>query len=386
MTMNDMSRAVTETGRNSTSPNLSLLVGGFGPLGEGTSAGIDWMTFVDGDRGDVLTHRGLLAELPSPSWLAYERLDGHEVIYTVLEHTAEVVSLRLFWLGGRPHLVLLSRVRVPGRNPTHVARVDDPAGFKHLIVACYGDGAVCVLPVDHEGRLGEVEQTLPGEGNGPLPAQRGSHAHWIQPLPDGRVLTSDLGADRVRIHRWEHHMLRRVGAVVCAPGTGPRDIHMLPMPAGFGMWTAAVVGEWGCTVITLTPRRPGSDDIAINDVVDLGYRGHDQAASLAFVPDDSRDPGTGFAYVGLRGSNRIVPLRWENARLFRLADSGTDDWHAGVPSGGDSPRHILAAGRRLLVANQFSGTVDSFSVAENGDPVHTGQLSLGSPTTLLPLR
>ena len=412
----DATNATNKTSVGRAYGDQDVLVGGFGPLGHGTSRGIDLVSLTRDDRdgspdgAGMLVHRGLAAALPSPSWMIREpregRDDGHDVIYAVLEHTQEVASLRLERArNGRdgrvwPTLTLLSRVSVPGHSPTHLALVRDAEGARHLIVACYEDGMVCVLPVDRDGLLGEVEQSIPGEGSGPLPAQEGSHAHWVLPLPDGRVLTSDLGADRVRVHCWEHHTLRRVGEVVCTPGTGPRDIHLMPLPAGSRVpWTAAVVGEWGCTVTMLAPKEDDSQRIIVSQGVDLGSDGHDQAASLAFVSDDPRRSAdgvnvssNGFVYVGLRGSNRIVPLRWENGRLSRLeapgagaSHDGGNSWRAGVPSGGAWPRHIAALGRRLLVANQNSGTVDLFGVAADGELVHRSRLSVGSPTVVMPL-
>jgi len=68
-------------------------------------------------------------------------------------------------------------------------------------------------------------------------------------VPDGRVLTSDLGADRVYVHHWEHGELVREGEVVLEPGTGPRDQHLLPVASDdlAHDWRVAVVGEWGGT-------------------------------------------------------------------------------------------------------------------------------------------
>lgn len=63
------------------------------------------------------------------------------------------------------------------------------------------------------------------------------------------MLTSDLGADRVYVHHWEHGELVREGEVVLEPGTGPRDQHLLPVASDdlAHDWRVAVVGEWGGT-------------------------------------------------------------------------------------------------------------------------------------------
>ncbi|MDF7640688.1 beta-propeller fold lactonase family protein [Bifidobacterium sp. ESL0784] len=367
---------------------------------------------------------GVASDVPSPSWLLREG----DTVFAVLEDTDEVASLRIVYKddhsndnpakNGKVKLEELSRVKLPAKSgPTHAAIAVDPLLGRHLITADYQDGTVCVLPIDADDVLGPVAQVMHGDPDhhGPLPAQEGPHAHWILPLADGRVLTTDLGADRIYVHHWEGSRLVRTGFISLAPATGPRDLHVLPGPSGD--WRIAVVDEWGCTVTILEPvdrngvgsavgqdNKDGeqSEEFWVAQTVGLGGDGGehpDQAASLAFVPDalhvtdssegqDTEVPpfSSGFVYVGLRGSERIVTLYWDGRKLSRLAAESEAGWKGrGISCGGKRPRHIKAVGNMLIVANEVSDNLSLFRVADDGEPVHLGDYPAGSPTVVLPL-
>ena len=500
--------------------DVVLAVGGFGALRGSSCPGIEAVTLHaavlaadnDGSPVNVSLHKeGVLAGVPSPTWIAR---DG-DLLYAVLEDTNEVAAFRIdrnaavtdstAAAGAKtgdsassdvktgedetdhtaadhtaadhtvadnitpsntaavPALTELSRVPASGVSPTHAVVATDDLGDKHLIVANYADGHVCVHPIAADGSVLAPTQVLAGEGHGPLPAQEGPHAHWILPLPDGRVLSTDLGADRIYVHRWQSGKLVRVGVVRLAAGTGPRDLHLLPIAnkdatTSGADWRVAVVGEWADTVTLLGPvpdssdkangqngdsaQSADSDGIRVLQTVSLGGDARDQAASLAFVPwtvlrrgirqtiqnngssaratsrnpDNRNDDGThdvdahgtsiehgigpdsltnespttipvdespadGIAYVGLRGSERIVALAWDGERLSRLAPEYEPSWRGrGIDCGGSRPRHILPVGNVLLVANEVSNNLTVFQLGPDGEPVHAADLPSGSPT------
>lgn len=405
---------------------MTFLTGGFGALNGSHCPGIERLTARVGAEQRLALHHGeLLADVPSPSWI--ER-DG-DLLYATLENTDEIATLRIGTDpdSGALRLTELSRVPSRGSSPTHAAVAADDTGRKHLIVANYMDGHVSVLPIADDGSAQEPAQVLAGAGHGPLPAQEGPHAHWALPLPDGRVLTTDLGADRIYVHHWNDGELVRVGAVRLAPGTGPRDMHLLPMQtSGSGDeagWRVAVVDEWGDTVTLLGPdgaaRHTAGDDGATDDAdgirvlqtIDLGGDASDQAASLAFVPwqilrgqEQPGLPGTdapraaggadpaaerpyaGLVYVGLRGSERIVALSWDGVRLARLAAPDEPCWSGrGIDCGGRRPRHILAVGGLLFVANEVSDRITVFAIGPDGAPTPAADMPSGSPTVVVRL-
>lgn len=394
---------------------MDIVVGGFGELRNAACPGIEQLILKaggnasnDSDDAALLSRGRLLADVPSPTWMElHTAADGSQVLYAVLEDTNEIASFRVEGVGDSLRLVELSRVPTPGHAVTHVVFVRDDEGQGRLITADYADGYVCVHPVTESGVILEVAQMLRGEGHGPLPAQECPHAHWVQPLPDGRVLTSDLGADRIYVHHWEHGELIREGAVTLAPGTGPRDQHLLPVDSDDPAhdWRVAVAGEWGGTVTLIGPE-PGHDakhsdngTIRVLQTVSLGPDAlpkPDQAASLAFVPWNALQGNAGavaasegiagLAYVGLRGSERIVTLLWDGKRLTRLDEPDVPGWRGrGIDCAGSRPRHLLAIGNLLLAANEASNNVAIFRLSADGEPNLAATLPSGAPTVFVRL-
>jgi 6-phosphogluconolactonase len=428
---------------------MDILVGGFGPLNGQTCKGIERFALtVDAhnassaakceDEAEVereteggngcndsntirVLRRDVLADLPSPTWL--ER-DG-DMLYAVLENTGEITSLRIECDDDGLRLRELSRVPVQGDGPTHAAIAVDDEGQRHLVVADYGDGSIAVHPIGDDGGAMHGTQLLRGEGHGPLPAQAGPHAHWVLPLPDGRVLTTDLGADRIYVHQWDHGALRRIGAVMLAPGTGLRDMHL--MPTNDGGWCVAVVGEWGDSVTLLAcddvskgsaehghegghehERDTGGDGIRVVQTVDLGGDPGDQAASLAYVssaavlaarpdgsaraahsagsarPGESTPTAAGFAYIGLRGSERIITLAWDGERFARLAEPETPGWRGrGILCGGKRPRQLVAFDTLLFAADETSNNIAVFELLATGEPCERAHFDADSPTVIV---
>lgn len=358
--------------------DIDLLIGGYGSLQGSHGRGIELCTAHITDDGVAsLHHQRLLSDVPSPSWLERYRVGGTvDMVYAVLENNRGLAALRIDDDHDSCRLTLVSHVAVIGDGPTHVAVATDDQGNAHAITANYVSGSISVFPINTDGSLGDVSQTLPGdpdEGHGPLPAQEGPHAHWILPLPDGRVLSTDLGADRIYVHRWMNGELVRTGMVRLAPGTGPRDMHLLPVASEsnhFDEWRVAVVNEWGRTVTVLD-----ANDLRILQTIDLDAEPADQAASLAFIP--SANGYEGMAYVGLRGSDRIVALSWDGRTLTRRES---------VSSGEGRPRHLCAIGRYLIAANETQDHLTMFHSDETGHLTVAHDLPIGSPTVILPLQ
>lgn len=199
---------------------------------------------------------------------------------------------------------------------------------------------------------------------------RVSRAHSAVFLSDGRIATTDLGFDLVRIWRPTASGLRVDHEVVLPLGTGPR--HMVLHPSGH----LHVVTEYSCEVFTLGRGRDGRwallGGVAASP---LGGGGGDAAAELA------RSRSGDFLYAGLRGSNTIATLRvrdsGDRVELVALADARVD-W----------PRHHLVARDTLLVAGQRSDDVVSLTIDERtGVPgVLRHRAEAPTPTCLLPAR
>lgn len=122
----------------------------------------------------------------------------------------------------------------------------------------------------------------------------------------------------------------------------------------------------------------------------------DQAVSLAFVPWNALQGNAGavaasegiagLAYVGLRGSERIVTLLWDGKRLTRLDEPDVPGWRGrGIDCAGSRPRHLLAIGNLLLAANEASNNVAIFRLSADGEPNLAATLPSGAPTVFVRL-
>jgi 6-phosphogluconolactonase (cycloisomerase 2 family) len=168
-----------------------------------------------------------------------------------------------------------------------------------------------------------------------------------------RVLTLDLGADAVHEHDLS---MTRLRTVRLPAGTGPRDL--LPLPDG----RIAVLGELSGDVLTLSPALEVLHSARIP-----GFSDGDHAAALALVRER-------FVVTGVRGSDVLATLEVTDAGLEPVAS---------VATAGRWPRHLVADGSVIHVANQLSSTVTSFSVDARGIPTLLGEpVAVPSPTCL----
>ncbi len=388
-------------------------LGGYGAGMEGSADGIGLLAGDEGHEATSLAYRGAVTETPSPSWLAqHPTLD---VVYAALEGDAAVQA---FARSGESSLSPLGEPVPVGQYVCHVGV--SPSGAS-LIASCYGDGRVVRVGVDADGRLipaavdraAALRAAFFGEpapddaagadtpdvgqipGNGPTsgvsaprvkaPAgtgvaasdpyaasgmERESHAHASAFLPDGRIATTDLGFDLVRIWRASATGLILDHEVVLPQGTGPR--HMVMHPSGH----LHVVTEYSCEVFTLAASREGHWGVVSSTVsAPIAQVGFDFPAELARTRDGA------FLYTALRGSNTIAALRVRDGGAalepIALADSGVD-W----------PRHHLVHEGKLLVAGQRSDTISLLDLDERtGAPLGIRhQAQVPTPTHFLPVR
>jgi 6-phosphogluconolactonase len=327
---------------------------------------------LDAAVGRSLEWLGTAAETPSPSFLATH--PTAPVLYAVCE-TAGVVraySVDPDKAGNRgPALEQLGEAWSTGDAGCHVAV--DPRG-RFAIVTCWGDGRVILFGLDARG--GIVSRTIAPAARDPhahrnpaypaLGTARASRAHSSLILPDGRVLTTDLGLDVVRI--WTHDRLRglvRAGFVTLPFGSGPR--HLALHRDG----RVLVLSEYSVEVFTLAPNDEGGFDLVHSTpAVHDGAAEGDAGAHIELSADSTR------AYVGIRGSNRIAVLSVDDEGAHPLQAS---------PSGGDWPRHHLVHDGLLRVAHERSNEITTFALDAAtgliGEPLDS--LGVGSPTCLV---
>lgn len=305
---------------------------------------------------------GSATGITNPSFLVVSA-SGHH-LYAVSETgrsgdgpPGAVHAFRIVTSGADVELVALNHQASGGDHPCHLA-ID--ASGRWLAVSNYGTGSVTVLPIRHDGTLGEIASLQRHDGSGPNVRQDGPHAHAASFSPDGRfLLAADLGIDRVLVSEFhpDSGSLRRHGEAVSRAGAGPR--HMAFHPDGAHLFvvneldntvtlydwdTRAGVLRERCTVSTLPPGAP------------------DNIAADVRVSTDGR-----YVYVSNRGHDSVAVFDFDRSRLIRVAvRSCGGSWPRGLGLG--------PGGHHLLAANERADAVAVLPLLEGG-------ADLGTPTS-----
>lgn len=288
--------------------------------------------------------------LVNPSWLLANR-EG-TVLYALHADQDYASSFAIDRETG--HLSLLSRASTGGVNGVS-AKLDPTESY--MVLANYGSGHVCVLPVLADGSLGDVVQAvaLPGA---PRELHRVGHQEHSQPHdivfdPSGRfVVAPDKGLDRNFVFKFNKKKgsLNPAGQgyAEARSGAGPRHVAFHP-----GRPVAWVLNELDSTISTQGwDARSGT--LSPRDVISTlpgDFTGDNQASEIAFSAKTST------LYASNRGHDSIAMFR------VNRADGGLRPigWQA---SGGKVPRFFAfdPSGRFLYVAHLRSHTIRRFDV------------------------
>jgi 6-phosphogluconolactonase (cycloisomerase 2 family) len=220
-------------------------------------------------------------------------------------------------------------------------------------------------------------------------APRISRAHASVVIPDGRIVSTDLGFDLVRV--WNYVPPSETSGDISVQATtsrlvldheivlpfwsGPR--HMALHPSG----ALLVLTEYSVEVVTIAPaenvRAYGPSGLPLlqitgtSSAVAAPIEQFDAAAEITLSGDRR------FAYVTVRGSNRLSTLS--------VDDRGVAHPITDVSSGGVKPRHHALLGTQLIVAHTQSNDVALFEVdPATGIPKPAGRLAVNAPTALVP--
>ncbi|HEY0248167.1 MAG TPA: beta-propeller fold lactonase family protein [Gryllotalpicola sp.] len=347
-----------------------LWVGGYTPDMGGTGEGIvSAHIAADG----ALAAPELVTAAPSPSFLA--RHPSLPVLYAVGEKTETFRAYAVTRDGG---LTPIGEPVPAGNAVCHIAI--DPAG-RFASVACWGSGQVLVYALDAGtgailGRTDAAPAVDPYAGVpesemvAPRPdyAPRVSRAHFTEFLPDGRILTIDLGYDLARVWRYSEaeRAFEHDYDLVFPYGVGPRHVAAAPDGRLF------VITEYAVEVFVLAPGTDGRYAIVGSSPVRATPREPDEYAAHLTLSADGR-----LLYATVRRSNVVAVLS--------VAPDGAIAPLAEVPSGADWPRHHLVLGERLYVANQLGDEVTVFGLDGAGLPTAIVQrVAVASPTALVP--
>ncbi|MCC8424633.1 lactonase family protein [Mucilaginibacter sp. UR6-11] len=128
-------------------------------------------------------------------------------------------------------LQLINKQPGGGINPVHIILDKDN---KNVFVSYYSSGSLGVLPVNKDGSLGKVSQTLQYTGSGPHKNQKGPHVHASIFSADGQFLmVADLGTDKIDIYKYDNTRAQPLTPAdpafeMTAPGDGPRHLEFSP--------------------------------------------------------------------------------------------------------------------------------------------------------------
>jgi 6-phosphogluconolactonase len=323
---------------------------GIGAISAGPDGKLQWL--------------GTAATADSPSFIAVH--PTAPVVYAVGEQARTVQAYRR---SGEFGLQPFGDPQLAGAAACHVAV--DPLG-RFLIVSCWGDGQVLLYELDHDGGMTGRFPAAPSVDPHQMPGAaepRPSRAHASLMLADGRIMTTDLGHDTLRI--WQY-----------VPGAGLAADHEVTLPAGSGprhlvqhsSGSVLVVSEYSIEVFVVKATQAGPFELTSQGPATFGGALPDDAAAEICL-----GPGGSHAYVGVRGSNRIGVLAVSADGMVLAPQSD-------FASGGNWPRHHLVRGQWLLVAHERSGTIATFELDTAtglpGPQVHT--LETPSPTVLVP--
>jgi 6-phosphogluconolactonase len=304
----------------------------------------------------------------NPSYLAFD--PGGRFLYAVNElkiyegrASGTVSAFAVDPASGR--LQLLNKQLTHGTDPCHVA-VD--ARGRHVFVANFMSGSVCVLPVRGDGALSEASDFIAHQGSGVDPErQAGPHAHAVTLDRTGRfAFVPDLGLDKLFVYRFDHKrgMLEphAIPWIKMRPGAGPRAVALHP-----GGKVAYLVNELSSTVAVLSfnGRTASFEELQVVATLPEDFRGQSTCADIQVAPSGL------FVYASNRGHDSLAMFRADR-RTGRLALIGHE------PTQGNTPRSfaIDPSGRFLLAANQDSDSIVTFRIdARTGRLSPTGQVA-----------
>lgn len=306
---------------------------------------------------------GTAARAESPSFVSVH--PSLPVAYAVAEHRGLVQAYRRT---GEYRLEPYGAPQPAGAAVCHIAV--DPHG-RFATAACWGDGQVLLYELDADGGMGKPFPAAPSVDphaglNRAEPRQSRAHASLL--LADGRVMTTDLGHDTVRIWNYVAGNGLVADHEVALPfGSGPR--HLVQHATG----NVFVISEYSIEVFVLKPEAGTFELVFRGPATAGGSQDGDAAAEICL------DPGGRHAYAGVRGSNLISVLE--------VGGSGTELLPVkDFASGGDWPRHHLVSGRWLHVAHERSDSIASFALdPATGLPTAAPHITgAPSPTALVP--
>jgi len=293
-----------------------------------------------------------VAGLTNPSYLAVD--PQRRFLYTVqeMEAHADQPGGAVSGFAIDPHTSALKQINTQPTHGIHPCYVSIDQNGRWLMVANYGSGNVCVLPIEANGALGPATAVIQHSGSSVDPErQKGPHAHSIMVDPSNRfVLAADLGLDQIVVYQLddEHGLLTEHHRADLPPGAGPR--HLTFHPSGKYLYCMNELDST-ITVFSYDAGKGTLRELQTVGTLPDGFAGSNSGADIHVHPAGR------YLYSSNRGHDSIA--------IFALDEATGMLQPAGhVATGGRTPRNfaIDPTGTFLFAANQATDTVVSFRI------------------------
>jgi 6-phosphogluconolactonase len=270
-------------------------------------------------------------------------------------------------------LVFINKQSSKGADPCYVAVDKDQ---KNVFVANYSSGNLTVLPVNKDGSLGAVSQSVQDEGTGVnKERQEGPHVHIGMLSPDEKyLLYTDLGTDKLNVMRYHASHPQPLTPATPAfvkvkDGEGPRHIVF-----SNDKKHVYLVTEMGSAVHVFDYDNGKLKEKQSITLLADGFKGQTAGAAIKISPDGR------FLYA----SNR---LETNEISVFAIEpETGNLIFVQRVSTNGKNPRDfaIDPNGNFLVLANQDSDRVFVYKIDKsNGKITRTSNaIEIGNPVCL----
>jgi 6-phosphogluconolactonase len=348
-----------------TPTTFDLLIGTYT---KGESKGIYVYRFYE--ESGKMAYLSEITGVSNPSYLCVA--NNNKFVYAVneIDKGGAVSSFKFDAHTGKIELINTQKV---GDGPAYISIDKDQ---KNAFVANYGSGSLSVAPINKDGSLGAVIQTIQDEGHGVnKDRQAAPHVHSAVLSPDEKFLFyADLGTDKLNIYRYhasKNPPLTPASPVFVEvkPGNGPR--HMDFSADGKYLY---LIQEMGAAVNVYSLNSGNLKPLQSINLSPDGYTGIVGAADIHLSPNGK------FLYASNRGDANEIILYAVNP------DNGQLTFVERYNSLGKTPRNFVIdpMGRYLLVANQNSGNIGVYKIDQATGKLYatSNQISISMPVCL----
>lgn len=232
-----------------------------------------------------------------------------------------------------------------GIAPCHISMDNNGSS---VLIANYVSGDVASFTTGLKGQLSGVQNIKSFKGKGEHPRQEAPHAHYIQQLENGLVITTDLGTDSLRLFEFNGIQLTNpTGGIILDKGSGPR--HIAVHPNNMYLY---VLNELNATIDFLEIKNKKLIRKSIVSTLPAdNTKGDGHCAAIKLTQNGK------FLYATNRGKHN-------NIAIYQLNELGQPILVGHQTTLGNTPREISISpdDNYLIAANQDSDNIALFKI------------------------